>query len=169
MISNGSLVTVRLEIRPFRTTDIAALVVMFSDPMVARYVGDGGPLPQDDAALWVKRSNENLQHYGYGTGAVIERASGILIGWAGFARPQDGPEQIIYGLAKAYWRQGFGTEIVEALVQFAGRRGLDCVLATVDAANRNSIHLLRSQGFALFEQDFGGEDGCDLYRRSMAQ
>jgi ribosomal-protein-alanine N-acetyltransferase len=168
MISKGSLETSRLVIRPFESSDIPGLTAMFSDPAVSRYVGDGGPLSEKDAALWVRRSGENLQCYGYGTGAVVERSSGRMIGWAGFARPEVGAEQIIYGLVAAHWQQGFGREILKALLQFADSRGLDPVLATVYPANANSIRLLRSQGFRFIEHNHGGELNSDLYRRDAA-
>ncbi len=103
MILDGMVETPRLTIRPFVPSDAASLVSVFSDPDVARYVGDGEALSREDAELWVTRSGENLKRHGYGTGAVIDRSSGQLIGWAGYARPQDGPEQIIYGLTAANW------------------------------------------------------------------
>lgn len=165
MIRDGNLDTPRLVIRPFEPGDAADLVLIFADPSVARFVDDGGPLSPESAALWVVRSGENLQHYGYGTGAVVERASGRLIGWAGFARPEGGPEQIIYGLAAAYWRQGLGTEVTEALVNFADKSGIGTVSATVDPANVRSIKLLLNHGFHLVESNHRGDADSDLYRR----
>lgn len=116
MIWGGAIETARLIIRPFRLVDADKLVVMFADPQVARFVGDGEPLSFENASLWVSKSNANLEHHGYGTGAVIERESDRLIGWAGFARPDGGLEQIIYGLVVARWGQGLGGEIVQALI-----------------------------------------------------
>ncbi len=165
MIHNSALETARLFIRPFMDEDVGDLVALFDDPKVARFVDDGGPLSLESASLWVLRSGENLQRHGYGTGAVIERESGNLIGWAGYARPEDGPEQIIYGLAAAYWRMGYGKEIAAALLEFADMRGIDPVFATIDPANEFSIRLLLGQGFRLVEECHGGEPDSNLYRR----
>lgn len=164
MIHDGVLDTPRLAIRPFAPGDASWLVALFADPAVARFVGDGEPLSRSEAELWVRRSRENLAAFGYGTGAVIERASGRPIGWAGFARPGDGSEEIVYGLAAAHWRQGYGREIVAALVGFAAGRGIDPVHATVDPANLASIRLLEAHGFALAERGHKGDPGSDLYR-----
>lgn len=166
MIRHGALETDRLVIRPFRQEDVADLVAIFGDPLVARYVGDGEPLSAENAMLWVVRSGENVQRHGYGTGAVVERESGLLIGWAGFARPEDGPEQIIYGLATDHWHRGFGREIVAALIGFADARGMADVAATVDPANERSIALLIAHGFRRIEHGHGGDPDSDFYRRT---
>ncbi|HEV2502379.1 MAG TPA: GNAT family N-acetyltransferase [Mesorhizobium sp.] len=165
MILDGAVETPRLTIRPFVPTDAAALVSVFSDPDVARYVGNGEALSLEDAELWVTRSGENLKRHGYGTGAVIARSTGQLIGWAGFARPKDGPEQIIYGLTAANWGRGFGDEIVQALIGVAGERGIATVMATVDQANTKSIRLLEKRGFRLRDRNHGGDSEVHLYER----
>jgi RimJ/RimL family protein N-acetyltransferase len=167
MILDGMVETPRLTIRPFVLSDAATLVAVFSDPDVARHVGDGEPLSLEAARLWVTRSGENLKRHGYGTGAVIARSSGQLIGWAGFARPRDGPEQIIYGLTVANWGQGLGNEIVKALLGVADGRGIATVLATVDRANAKSIRLLQKLGFRLRERDHGGDPDVHLYERAL--
>ncbi|MEP5938866.1 MAG: GNAT family N-acetyltransferase [Erythrobacter sp.] len=165
MIDNGSLETARLLIRPFETGDIPDLIALFADPKVAQYVGDGGPLPEDEAILWVRKSRENLAHHGYGTGAIVKREGGPLIGWAGFARPETGGEEIIYGLAAEHWRQGFGTEILLGLLKFADTKGIAPVLATVDPDNHVSSQLLLKHGFEFVEHNHGGDPDSDLYRR----
>jgi ribosomal-protein-alanine N-acetyltransferase len=169
MILDGMVETPRLTIRPFVPSDAATLVSVFSDPDVARHVGNGEALSLEDAELWVTRSGENLKRHGYGTGAVIDRSSGQLIGWAGYARPQDGPEQIIYGLTAANWGRGFGDEIVQALVGFADERGVGTVLATVDQANTKSIRLLEKHGFRLRERHHGGDAEVHLYERTRSR
>ncbi|MCT2559780.1 GNAT family N-acetyltransferase [Tsuneonella sp. YG55] len=166
MIRRGSLETERLSIRPFVQADVQFLVRLFADPRVARFVGDGSPLAPEDARLWVRRSAENLAHHGYGTGAVIERASGDAVGWAGFARPGDGSEEIVYGLAASRWGKGYGGEIVDALVGFALERGIAPLRATVDEANAGSIAILERRGFRLAARDYGGEAGSLLYLRN---
>jgi RimJ/RimL family protein N-acetyltransferase len=147
MIFGSELVTHRLRVRPFEVADRDALVALFADPMVARYVDDGGALDEATAALWIIRSRENLARYGYGTGAVIEGSSGVLIGWAGFARPEGSAEEIIYGMARDSWSRGYGRELLDALVGFARDHRIDPVKATVHPENHASVHLLRSAGF----------------------
>lgn len=167
MIYQGKLETGRLDIRPFQRADVPAMVRLLADPRVARFVDDGAPLSRSNAELWVERSAANLREYGYGTGAVVERGSGLLIGWAGFARPADDLEEIIFGLAADRWKQGFGGEIVSGLLDHADRvLRADIVRATVDPANSASIHLLMRHGFELAERAYRGEPDCDLYIRT---
>lgn len=163
MIRNSQLVTARLAVRPFVAGDAPLLVALFADPQVHRFVDDGQPLAPDVAALWVERSAANLERFGYGTGAVVERAGGELIGWAGFARPGDGTEEVIYGLRPASWDRGLGTELLAGLVTFAADRGITPVRATVDPDNGASVHLLRQAGFVLAEAGYRGDAGADLY------
>lgn len=165
MIAGSALETPRLLIRPFTAVDVPVLVNLFADPQVARFVGDGEPLSIDNAVLWVRNSTQNLARYGYGTGAVVRRTDGEMIGWAGFARPEDGPEQIIYGLGATHWRRGYGRELIEALVRFADSRGHPFAWATVDPANTGSLRLLDHMGFRLVERAHGGDPGSDLYQR----
>lgn len=143
--------------------DAPLLVALFADPAVHRFVDDGQPLAPDVASLWVERSAANLTSFGYGTGAVIERASGELIGWAGFARPGDGTEEVIYGLRRASWGRGLGKELLAGLVAFAEERGISPVRATVDPANDVSVRLLLAAGFTLTESGHRGDAGSDLY------
>lgn len=163
MILASTVETPRLVIRPFEPAGAPVLVALFADPLVHRFVGDGDPLSPADAALWVERSRANLEIHGYGTGAVVPRGGGGPIGWAGFARPGDGSEEIIYGLGTAHWGQGFGSELLDALIGVAAERGVAPVRATVDPGNAASIHLLTRRGFLLAEKGHGGDPDTDLY------
>lgn len=163
MIRDSKLITARLVVRPFAIADAPLLVGLFADPVVHRFVDDGQPLAPDVAVLWVERSAANLERFGYGTGAVVDRANGELIGWAGFARPGDGTEEVIYGLRRASWGRGLGKELLTGLVAFAAERGLAPVRATVDPANSASVHLLLRAGFVLTEPAYRGDPGADLY------
>lgn len=167
MILNRTLETPRLIVRPFEDDDAVDLVALFQDPLVARYVGDGEPLTDQIAALWVEKSTENLSRFGFGTGAVICRATGEFIGWAGIARPTGEPEEIIYGLAQRRWGQGLGIELAKAVTDFAIASGLTPVRATIHNENKGSAHILSRLGFALAETGYGGDPLTDLYLRPV--
>lgn len=113
------------------------------------------------AALWIERSRENGARFGYGAGAVIETTTGRLIGWAGFARPEGEPEEIIYGFDKPAWNRGYGAEIADALVWYAFQ-DLDHPegRATTYAQNLASHCILRTLGF---EQRPFEEEGVMLW------
>ena len=167
MIESGCLETERLIVRPFEEADADRLVAIFADRDVARHVGEGEPLERDEAELWVRNSRANLRRFGFGTGAVVERASGRVIGWAGFARPPGEPCEIVYGLEKGAWGRGYGRELLAALIDFAAARGIDPLRATVHPDNAASIRLLARAGFRLADADYGG-DGTLLYVRTAS-
>lgn len=169
MLDRSELATPRLIVRPFRDADGPALVALFADPRVHRFVDDGGPLAPARAQLWITRSRENLARHGYGTGAVVNRGGEELIGWAGFARPGGGSEELIYGLAADHWRRGLGRELLQALLRFAEARAIAPVRATVDPRNRRSIALLTRNGFMLAAKGHGGGADSDLYLRQEGQ
>lgn len=168
MILNGALETPRMLVRPFHADDAPALVAVFSDPLVHRFVDDGLPLSDEVARLWIQRSGENLRRFGYGTGAVVLRSSGPLVGWAGFARPAKGEEELIYGLAASCWGIGLGRELLEGLIHFAWSRGHARLRATVNPRNAASVRLLKRAGFDLRQVGRNGDPDCDLYELDRA-
>ncbi|WP_102958104.1 GNAT family N-acetyltransferase [Mangrovicella endophytica] len=168
MILGGRLEGERIAVRPFEGDDADALVALLGDPAVHRFVGEGTPLSPEDASLWVSRSRQNLARFGYGTGAVELRDGGGLIGWAGFARPGDGSEELIYGFARQHWRQGYGRELLALLIGFASARRIDPLRATVHPDNVASIGLLKQTGFHLSAKNQGGAEDSHLYVRTAS-
>ena len=98
--------TERLIFRTFELDDLETLARISGDEETSLYVGDGGPLSFEDTWQWIENSRRNVREHGYGTGALVLRETGELIGWAGIARPGDGTEEIIYGFDRAYWGRG---------------------------------------------------------------
>lgn len=156
-------------VRPFTEGDIGSLVELFADRRVSRFVGDGRALSFEQAADWVRKSNENLARFGFGTGAVSKAKRQELIGWAGIARPVDGEEEVIYGLGRDHWGHGFGRELLAALTDFAIARGINPVRATVDRNNHASVRLLVATGFKLAQRDYRSDPGTDLYEKLVSR
>jgi RimJ/RimL family protein N-acetyltransferase len=74
--------------------------------------------------------------------------SRTLVGFGGFWHfpDRDGPE-LVYGVAADRWRQGFGTEIARALVDYGFTTlGWPEILASVDAPNTTSVRMLERLG-----------------------
>ena len=154
MIPAEFLRTPRLLFRPFDEADLDALAAIVGDPRVSRFVGDGQVLDRSAAALWISRSRENVERHGYGTGAVVEQATGRLVGWAGWARPEGEPEELVYGFAYEAWGQGYATEIAAALVRFAiAPLGLSELRAITYEDNLASRRVLERLGFEPLSTD----------------
>lgn len=160
--------TSRLTVRPFEPEDLDALAAIACDPQVMRFVGDGRPLDRAGAAEWIARSRENVARHGYGTAAVLERKGGVLVGWAGVARPPEGGEELIYGLAPAWQGQGLGREILDGLIAAARARGGRQLRALIYPDNHASAAMLTRAGFTLADTAYEGEDDTHLYVLEIA-
>jgi RimJ/RimL family protein N-acetyltransferase len=119
------LETERLRLRAFRNEDLDAYAPMCADPEVMRYLGTGVTLSRDDA--WRSMASF-LGHWalrGYGMWALEEKATGALVGRAGFLNPEGWPGfELGWTLGRAYWGRGFATE--------AARRALDFAFTDLD-------------------------------------
>jgi RimJ/RimL family protein N-acetyltransferase len=83
------------------------------------------------------------------------RVAGLAVGGAGFlgGPDEDGGVTIGYGLAPAARGQGYATEAVRALLEFARSQGVRRVRADTDHDNTASQHVLTRAGLALVAED----------------
>ncbi len=88
--------------------------------------------------------------------------------WAGIARPEDGPEELIYGLEFSAWGKGLGTELLVGLLRWAGESlGKEELRATVYPANKASVAMLLKQGFVLADDCYLGDANSWLYQLDL--
>jgi [ribosomal protein S5]-alanine N-acetyltransferase len=146
------LLTPRLELRPFAPPDAPAMHAVYSDPVVMEHVGDGPVTePAETEAMLGQYIAHQAQH-GFSFWAVVERASGALIGDAGlYLLEGGGPEvELGYTLGAAWWGRGYGTEAAGAcLAAGLGPLGLDEIVAVADPANAASVRVLEKLGMRL--------------------
>lgn len=142
--------TGRLTLRHLRPEDAAPLLAVFGDAEVMRF-GDG-PQPAAYVEAWVRRAiDEHYPAQGFGPYAVVERASGALLGYCGlFAFPDVGgrPEiELGYRLARAAWGRGYATEAAAAARDHAfATLGLARLIALIDPANTRSVAVAQKIG-----------------------
>lgn len=143
------LTTARLELRELTLDDAPVAHRFYSDPEVMRWIA-GGPLPDlaaTEAAIRTFRDHQ--REHGFSWWAVVERATGRLLGDAGLYSYEDvGPGvEVGYTFARQAWGNGYATEAAIASLQAAfGPLGLDEVLAVVKPANRASVRVLEKAG-----------------------
>lgn len=135
-------------LRHLNVNDLDDMFHIFGNPNVAKWMGDGATLDRDACLKWIYKSQDNYQKYGYGAFAIVDSNNGNMIGCGGIVHPQGQPEcEIIYALKEARWGQGYGRDMVAAILACATQQyGLTRIKATVDPDNSGSIHLLVSQG-----------------------
>ena len=156
--------TERLLFRSFEPDDLDRLAFISADAGTSRYVGDGQPLSRELTRQWIENSRENVARYGYGTGAVVLKSTGGLIGWSGIARPKEGGEEILYGLHRDYWGQGLGTELLAGLLNWAWQTlVLGELRATVHRDNQASVRMLERAAFVLADDRYDNDPNTLLY------
>src|SRR4051812_27440205 len=122
---------------------------IYTDPEVMRYVGHGpvSGMAQTRGMLGAYAAHQVV--HGYSFWAVMERATGTLIGDAGlFLSQGTGPEvEVGYTLARAYWGRGYATEAARACLDAAfGPLGLEDVIALVVPDNARSLRVVARLG-----------------------
>jgi RimJ/RimL family protein N-acetyltransferase len=141
------LETPRLLLRPFGPGDAETIHPIYSDPLVMRYVATG---PMADFQVTKRLLEDYGAHqlrHGYSFWAVIERASGALIGDAGLYRTPAGEVELGYTLGAAWWGQGYATEAASRWVSAAFEElGIEEVVALAEPANTASLHVLSKLG-----------------------
>jgi RimJ/RimL family protein N-acetyltransferase len=143
------LLTERLELRRFTPSDLEPLLGVFGDPEVMRYVGaERRPLDRTEVAALLARAEAQWQRQGFGLLAVVERATGRLIGEAGIQPLEQGPDiETGYTLARAAWGRGYATEAARAILAWAFvGLGLQRLVAVADPANAASLRVLDKLG-----------------------
>jgi RimJ/RimL family protein N-acetyltransferase len=141
--------TDRLELWPFTEADIPAAHRIYSDPEVMRYVGHGAVKRVSETRAMIAAYAAHQAAHGYSFWAVVERATGALIGDAGLFLSQGvGPEvEVGYTLARSAWGRGYGSEAARACVDAAfGPLGLDAVIALVVPDNERSLRVIQRLG-----------------------
>ncbi len=151
--------TKRLIFRPLSPNDLLPLLAIVSKPDVIAYVDDGQPMEEELVRRWIEFSRRNIAVYGSGTGAIILRSSGNIIGWAGISRPATTPPEIVYGLDNTYWGKGYGQEIATALVKWCkSDLAMNEIHASVYSENTGSIRILENLKFRYVDDQIN-DDG----------
>jgi RimJ/RimL family protein N-acetyltransferase len=83
-----TLGTERLKLRPMELGDLDALAPILAEPFAMRFYPK--PFDRSMARLWIERTLERYERDGFGLLAVVERATGEMLGDCGPAVQQTG-------------------------------------------------------------------------------
>ncbi len=141
--------TQRLLLRNTQPSDIRALVSMWSDPEVTRFMG--GPREALSLERTFAEDADNPDPLLYDQWPVIEKASGLLIGYCGLLDKEvEGRQEVelVYVFVPAAWGKGYATEMALALREHAVQTmGLHRLVALVEPENTASIRVAERAGF----------------------
>jgi RimJ/RimL family protein N-acetyltransferase len=146
------LETTRLWLRPCVESDLDALHRLWTEPAVRYYLWDDQVISREQAATALRTSVDSFARHGLGLWAVCLSFHDELIGFCGFRRPAEGQEiELLYGLHPLYWKRGFATEAVNAVLRY-GFETLEfaTVTAATDVPNTASARVMERAGM-IFE------------------
>ena len=145
------LTSKRLLLRRLQGDDAAALCRYRSLPEVARYQGWDTFGPNDAARLIEdQRDGEPGVPGKWFQVAIVEKATGSMVGDCGLHCRQDDPRQMEFGitLAPSHQGRGYATEALDCLLHFVfATLGKHRVSAVTDAENHAAASLFRRLGF----------------------
>lgn len=148
--------TSRLLLRRMMVSDASELYKATGDPETMKYWRSGGDRDIEQARQRIDRINDHWGKYGFGDWGVIEKESGILVGFSGlhYSNIADMVEvNIGYVFKRSKWRQGFGFENCQSVLDFGFRiLGLSEVVAVILPDNIASIKLAEKLGMKFWKQ-----------------
>ena len=141
------LETERTILRPFREEDAEDVYAYASDPRVGTAAGWKPHESVAESREIIRTVFASPTEF-----AVVDRASGRVIGSAGFiARPEVGrhtSNEIGYSLHPAYWGRGIMPEVVRRLLRFGFEDlGFSEIWCAHAVANRQSRRVIEKCGF----------------------
>ncbi|WP_339149265.1 MULTISPECIES: GNAT family N-acetyltransferase [unclassified Sutcliffiella] len=139
--------TERLTLRVLETIDTRALERIWGDEEVMELCT--GATPHEKLPKTIEYYARCQDKKGLSVYAVVEKASGIVIGTAGFNVEEKLEKvELIYHFAKSFWGKGYATEAARACVEIAkANNAVRCVFASADPANKGSLKILEKIGF----------------------
>ncbi len=143
--------TERLLLRQWTDADAGELFALASDPEVMRYVDDGLAWTDiSQAHRWLARRVADCEERVSSTFfAVIEKASGRIIGSCGFTFLSELSEiDFGYLFARETWGRGYATEATRAVLRYGFEQlGFEEVTANTVEENHVSRRVLEKIGF----------------------
>lgn len=165
------VVGVRVELRPFELSDVSAAHRIYSDERVMRWVGAGAVHHPEQTEAMLREYIAHQRLHGYSFWAVIERATGKLIGDAGlYTRALE--VELGYTLGYEHWGKGYGTEAARLAVRAAFTElGVGELVALIRPGNEPSVAVATKLGFVARERvaAYGSEHLLFVLRRKPAR
>ncbi len=158
----------RLVYRKFGEDDWEDYYKHISNPVVMRYIGDG-PLKGEAAQeKFEKVLMTNRLKYAYGFFGVWKNDDHSFVGLAKFDFMEKGKAEVGYALLPEHWGNGYATEMLEAMINYAGQLGgIRELYGLVDPDNPQSRKVLLKFGFKLHERGYFEDKRTDFYKLNI--
>jgi RimJ/RimL family protein N-acetyltransferase len=147
-----TLTTERLVLRPFGPDDLDELAVIHAEESFWWYPRRAG-MEKEETAQFLERVVARYESDGFGIEALLERATGRMIGWAGLAVPHFLPQilpavEVGWRLSGPFRGKGLATEAGTAAVDFGFTQGgLIRIVSIYEPENAASGRVMERLGF----------------------
>jgi RimJ/RimL family protein N-acetyltransferase len=137
--------TERLLLRRIVEADADEFVSIHKHPTVTRFMGT---FDRDEALRWIERNDRDWDQLGYGRLAIVENATGRLLGRSGLKYwPQFEETEVGWLLRPDAWGRGFATEAGRASIEWGIQElGLPRITAMIMPENQRSIRVAERLG-----------------------
>jgi len=144
--------TERLRLRPMTMEDREALIAIYADPDVARFMSVFGTENADDR---IRSYRESWVERGYGLMALLDRTTGELLGRSGLYHwPQFGETEVGWLLRRDSWGLGLATEAGRACLAWGFESfEFPYLTAMIDPRNERSIGVAKRLGMQPLRTD----------------
>ncbi len=148
-----TLVTERLVLRPFVLGDLDELAAIHAEESFWWYPLRKG-MTKEETGQFLERVLTRYESDGFGIEALVDRANGTMLGWAGLAVPHFLPEilpavEVGWRLVHAQWGKGLATEAGAAAVDFGFTTGgLSRIVSIYEPENVASGRVMARLGFS---------------------
>lgn len=140
--------TERLLLRELLPEDAPAIYRLFSDPLVTRYYDLVTYTEMRQAEELIDFFDESFELERAIRWGIERKEDGEIMGTCGYVWLRTHRGEIGYDLHSSFWRQGYMSEAVDAILDFGFTEfGLNRIEAVVMLDNVASAGLLRSLGF----------------------
>lgn len=144
--------TPRLILREIIAADVDRIFLLDSNAEVMKYIGIKPVKTVGESVETIKKIQKQYVENGIARWAVIEKESGLLIGWSGLkllTEPLNGFKNVYelgYRFLPEFWGKGYATESAESVLEFGfSTLNLDIIYACTDIENLNSAKILKDK------------------------
>jgi RimJ/RimL family protein N-acetyltransferase len=155
-----TLTTPRLVLRPFVFSDLDELATLHAEESFWWYPLRSA-MSKDETIGFLERVLARYGSDGFGIEALLDRASGTMIGWAGLAVPHFLPEilpavEVGWRLSGRWRGRGLATEAGAAALEFGFTTGgLERIVSIYEPENVASGRVMERLGFSPWRTTIG--------------
>ena len=162
--------TPRLILRPLEKNDTERLFLLDSNPEVMKYVGQPVLTEIAQTKQYLEMIQKQYEDNGIGRYAVIEKESGLLIGWSGLKlytgkiNDHENFYELGYRFLPEFWGKGYAKESSKSFLEAGfNEMNIDVIYAYADSENDASNSALRKLGFETKNNFTDSGDNCIWY------